>query len=220
MSDAVGHDPSEQQASSPMTDDSPAREAVRFSPPAPALMTGDEPICGADAELRDFWAWCLSDLRTNTVRPMLAEFLVAKALGAAGRPRIEWDAYDVLAPEGIRVEVKSGAYLQAWSQAQLSKIVFGGLNARTWTAEEGYATTGSYNADVYVFAVQAATDHADYDALDLDQWAFWVLPRSKVEKTGQRSLGLARVQALAGPAVGYTELAGAVRRAAAVLTSP
>ena len=66
-----------------------------FHPPAPMLMTGDEPIAGADVGVRDFWAWCLSDLRTNTVRPMLAEFLVARAVGAEQQTRIEWDAYDV-----------------------------------------------------------------------------------------------------------------------------
>jgi hypothetical protein len=197
-----------------VTDDVPGLKSTRISPPAPRLMTGDEPIVGAEAELRDFWAWSLSDLRTNTVRPMLAEFLVARALGADQRPRIEWDAYDVLTPDGVKVEVKSGAYLQAWEQWRLSKVVFGGLNARTWTAQDGYSATGSYNADVYVFAVHTATDHANYDALDLDQWSFWVLPRSVVEATGQRSLGLARVEALAGPAVAYALLPDRVRQAA------
>jgi hypothetical protein len=94
-------------------------EPMGISPPEPRLMSGDEPIAGPDARLRDFWAWCLSDLRTNTVRPMLAEFLVARALGAAHRPRIEWDAYDVRTPDDVRVEVKSGAYLQAWEQSRL-----------------------------------------------------------------------------------------------------
>ncbi len=36
----------------------------------------------------------------------MAEFLVAKAVGAHG-PRLEWDAYDVLAPDRTRIEVKS-----------------------------------------------------------------------------------------------------------------
>ena len=177
-------------------------------------MSGDDPLASADAQLRDFLAWELSDLRTNTVRPMLAEFLVARALGAAQRPRVEWDAYDVRTPEGITVEVKSGAYLQAWAQSHVSKVVFSGLHARTWTPESGYAESASYNADVYVFAVLTATEHDRYDALDLEQWSFWVLPRSEVEATGQRSLGLPRVQSLAGDAVPYGELADRVRQAA------
>jgi hypothetical protein len=210
---------SDQRAESQNMNDGPNSAATWLSPPVPELMTGDEPIVGAEATLRDFWSWCLSDLRTNTVRPMLAEFLVARALGAEQRPRVEWDAYDVLTPDGIRIEVKSGAYLQAWEQSKLSKVVFGGLNARTWTAKHGHSTAGSYNADVYVFAVLTATDHASYDALDLHQWLFWVLPRSVVEGTGQQSMQLSRVEALAGSAVTYAELADRVRQAADAETS-
>src|SRR3954454_5128490 len=176
------------------------------SPPAPQLLSGEEKIVGADASLRDFWAWNMSDLRTNTVRSLLAEFLVAQALGATSRPRVEWDAYDVRTPDGITVEVKSGAYLQAWEQSKLSAVTFTGLNGRTWSPEQGYSGAASYNADVYVFAVLTATEHATYDALDLDQWSFWVLPRQVIEQLGQKSIGLARVQALAGPPITYVEL--------------
>ena len=88
-----------------LKDDAVSLSDCRFRPPEPVLQTGDEPINGADATLRDFWAWCLSDLRTNTVRPMLAEFLVARAVGAEQRTRIERDAYDVLTPDGVKVEV-------------------------------------------------------------------------------------------------------------------
>lgn len=199
-----------------MTSESESIPSEWFGPPEAHLLTGDEPIAGARATVRDFWAWTLSDLRTNTVRPMLAEFLVARALGAAHRPRIEWDAFDVRTPDGLRIEVKSGAYLQAWEQARLSRITFGGLNARTWTSKDGYSQAGSYNADVYVFAVLTATDHETYDALDVDQWSFWVLPRSVVEGRGQQSMGLSSVEALAGSPVSYAELAERVRAAAVV----
>ncbi|MGY1988044.1 hypothetical protein ACI792_17640 [Blastococcus sp. SYSU DS0669] len=163
--------------------------------------------------MRDFWAWALSDLRANTVRPMLAEFLVAQALGAESRPRIEWDAYDVVTPDGIRVEVKSSAYVQAWAQARPSSIRFGGLNGRTWDETAGYATSATYNADVYVFALVTTRDHASYDPLDLAQWTYWVLPRRTVEETGQKSLALSRVEALAGKAVSHNGLAEAVHAA-------
>lgn len=185
-------------------------EPLWGSPPAPGLLTGDESI-GGEGDVRDFWAWSMSDLRANTVRSMLGEFLVARALGATHRPRIEWDAYDVLTPDGLRLEVKSGAYLQAWEQSRLSTVTFSGLSARTWSPTEGYSEGGSYNADGYVFAVLTATDHADYDALDVDQWSFWVLPREVLAATGQRSIRLSRVEALAGPPVGYADLARRVR---------
>ena len=90
----------------------------------------------------------------------------------------------------------------------------GRLSARTWTAEAGYSTAGSYNADGYVFAVQAAIDHETYDALDLDQWSFWVLPRSAVEDTGLRSKQLSKVQTLADSPSPYADLASRVRSVA------
>jgi hypothetical protein len=179
--------------------------------PIPQLLSGDEPIDGARATLRDFWSWAYSDLRTNTVRPLLAEYLVARAVGAEPRPRIEWDSYDVRTPEGLRLEVKSGAYLQAWEQSALSTVTFTGLRGRTWSPNGGYSPEGTYNADGYVFAVLTAIEHACYDALDVDQWSFWVLSRDVVAATGQASMGLARVQALAGPPVTYAGLPDRVR---------
>ena len=93
---------------------------------AAGLLTGTEVIAGASATVRDFWAWALSNLRSNAVRGMLAEYLVACAVGSRGRPRVDWDAYDVLTPRQERIEVKSAAYLQAWEQRRESAIIFRG----------------------------------------------------------------------------------------------
>jgi hypothetical protein len=181
-------------------------------PPAARIRGSDELITGTDATLRDFWAWAYSDLRSNTVRSMLAEYLVARAVGADHRPRVEWDSHDVLIPEGLRLEVESVAYLQAWEQTRLSTIQFGGLKARTLSSTEGNSASGSYNADGYVFAVRTATEHAAYDALDLDQWSFWVLPVSAIGGTGQRSIRLSVVEEMAGPPVTHAGLADRVRK--------
>jgi hypothetical protein len=204
----------------PVTDAGRMTGSTWGRPPEPELLTGDEQIPGTGTTLRDFWAWTMSDLRANTVRSSLAEFLVARAVGADLRPRVEWDAYDVLTPDRIRLEVKCGAYLQAWAQSRLSTVTFSGLKARAWSSEEGYGLAESYNADAYVFAVVTATEHGAYDALNLDQWSFWVLPRSVVAATGQRSIRLSRVEALAGPPVPYWELSARVRTVVAVDSRP
>ena len=47
-----------------------------------------------EAELLNFWQWAYSDLRSNTIRPMLAEYLVGKALGCLGPFRLDWTAWD------------------------------------------------------------------------------------------------------------------------------
>jgi len=150
----------------------------------------------------------------NNVRGYVAEFLVARAVGAPGI-RVEWDAYDVAAPNGTRIEVKSSAYVQAWEQRAVSRIQFTGLNGRIWSSADGLSATRSYNADVYVFAVETAQTHEEYDPLDVAQWDFYVLARPEVKQHGGRSIGLASLTRLAGEPVPYAELANTISKAGA-----
>ncbi len=155
----------------------------------------------------------MSDLRTNNVRGYLAEFLVAHAVGAEGN-RVEWDAFDVLTPDGVKVEVKSSAYLQVWEQRRVSRIQFTGLRSRTWTPQDGESAEASLNADVYVFAVHLTTRHDEYDPLDITQWQFYVVPRARIEALGQASLSLWRLRSLVATPVPYSGLAEAISSAA------
>jgi hypothetical protein len=194
---------------------SPSRE---LGEPATRLfvVAEAEALSGAEQVLpgvtvRDFWAWALGDLRLNSTRGMLAQFLVAKALGD---PRLRddgWGNFDVLTPEGIKVEVKSSGYLQSWTQRRLSRIVFSGLKARSWDAETRYSAEPEFRADVYVFAVHTCQDPSLYDPLDLDAWIFYVLPASVVRELGQKTLSLARLSALAPSPVSWSELPDAVQ---------
>lgn len=182
-------------------------------PPAPRALEGDERFVGVDASVRDFWAFAMSNLGTNNVRGYLAEFLVARAVGAPG-VRVEWDAFDVLTPEDIRVEVKSAGYLQTWSQRRLSRISFGSMKARTWSPEAGESSEATLNADVYVFAIQTATRHEEYDVLDVGQWEFYVVPRHAIEAIGYASIGLPTLRTLTQGPVTFGELGAAVKACA------
>jgi hypothetical protein len=62
----------------------------------------------------EFWKWAFSDFLSNALRGVLAEFIVAKAMDCTDVQRTEWDAYDVITSDGIKIEVKSSAYLQSW----------------------------------------------------------------------------------------------------------
>ena len=163
-----------------------------LKPPHPIdRVEGSEHFDGMDATVTDFWRWAFSDLRMNNVRGILAEFLVAKAVGATETPKEEWANFDVQTPDGIRIEVKASAYWQSWPQRGPSKIVFSGLTARTWEDDGSYSVDRQIRADVFVFAVQACADPTKYDPLDIGQWEFYVLPASAVAETGARSLSLA-----------------------------
>lgn len=73
---------------------------------------------------QEFQAWAYHDLLTNTTRGVLAEYIVAKALGIGDMKRLEWDKHD-LDIDGVGVEVKSAAYVQTWEQTRSSVIEFG-----------------------------------------------------------------------------------------------
>jgi hypothetical protein len=77
-------------------------------------------------DLLSFWRWSASDLISNTMRGILAEFIVANALGIPTESaRDAWGAYDLETLDGIKVEVKSSAYIQSWHQKRFSAITFG-----------------------------------------------------------------------------------------------
>ena len=67
------------------------------------------------ATVGEFWRSAYSDLAANSTRALVAEYLVARALGACAHPRLEWDAVDVVV-DRVKVEVKCAGYVQTWPQ--------------------------------------------------------------------------------------------------------
>jgi hypothetical protein len=163
--------------------------------------------------LLDFWQWSVSDLVSNATRDRLAEYLVAKALGiSTADVRDEWAAYDLITPSGIRVEVKSAAYLQAWHQKKLSAITFSTRSTRAWDAETGkLSEVSARQADVYVFALLAHRNKATLDPLDVAQWLFYALPTAvlNARSGSQNTIGLKRLEKLA-QAVSFEDLRSVV----------
>lgn len=79
--------------------------------------SGDEPFefngSSLPMSLLSFWQWSASDIVGNAMRGILAEYIVASSVGMSSGTRTEWDAFDIETSEGIKVEVKSGAYVQS-----------------------------------------------------------------------------------------------------------
>lgn len=172
-----------------------------------------------DAVLASFYRWGFSDLRSNATRGVLAEYLVGQALGVDfSRPRVEWDAWDLQTPGGTKIEVKSSAYVQAWAPpARPGQVRYSGLLARHWvdvSAQVGsFTETPDVRADVYVFALQTCHDPGVYDALDLAQWEFRVVPGATVRSWNQMSIGLTQLEARGFTAVSVADLPVAVTTA-------
>lgn len=189
-----------------------------FPPVTPRPHTGEERMHlsgrSTDLTVLDFWRWTASDLLSNATRGRLAEFIVASALGIAfDNVRDEWGAFDLLTPEGIKVEVKSAAYIQSWYQRALSLITFRVPKTRAWNPETNLQELeAKRQADVYVFAVLAHQDQATVDPLKLDQWRFYVLPTTEldVRTRSQHSITLRTLERNSSGSVGYEQLRSAV----------
>jgi hypothetical protein len=165
-------------------------------------LSGQEMLALEDSpKLLEFWQWAFSDLKQNNVRGVFSEWLVARILGMKlDRCRQSWDAYDLITPSGMTLEVKSAAYLQSWhdESCKPSSIVFSGLKGQTWSLNSGYSGSQTYNADIYVFCLQTCQDPLVWDAFNLEQWRFASLERECMEGLNLKSLSLKRLMSLSG----------------------
>lgn len=164
--------------------------------------------------LQDFWEWAFSDVVGNTVRGKLAEYIVATAVGCESDLRPTWESFDLLSPEGIKIEVKSSAYLQSWEQKGFSQIQFSIAESGS---ENGSADAAKKKrqAHVYVFCVLKHKDPETLNPLDLAQWDFYPVATLRLNACfkQQKSLALgslrSRCKAVACP---YTSLKAAIEK--------
>jgi hypothetical protein len=177
-------------------------------------LTGQEHFSSDPSSVLDFWRWAFSDLRTNIVRGVLAEYLVARAVGDPSPLREAWDNWDVTTATGIKVEVKSSAYLQSWNQRKLSSITFTGLTGREWSAQTNkLAAHRTLRAQVYVFAIHTCREPDQYDPLKIEDWRFRVMSAAQLAEYGYRSVTLGFLDRHAPTAYNLNDLAEAVERA-------
>ncbi|NOZ79726.1 MAG: hypothetical protein GXP48_11220 [Acidobacteria bacterium] len=183
--------------------------------------TGDEPFHENGKPLNDnllsFWQWSASDLVGNAMRGILAEYIVASAVGVTEGHRTEWDSYDIETPEGIKVEVKSGAYIQSWSQKKLSTIQFGIRPTQGWDSKNNtYTTAVERQSDVYVFCVLYHKFQETIDPLNVSQWLFYALATEELNQAlgGQKTITLSSLMKLQPINATYNELYSAIKKAA------
>jgi hypothetical protein len=159
--------------------------------------------------LLDFWRWSASDILSNATRGVLAEFIVATATNIdITKVRDEWSAFDLITPTGIKLEIKSAAYLQSWFQRTLSTISFSTKLARHWdSATNIQATVAKRHADVYVFCLLKHENKLTVDPMNLDHWDFYVLATEELNnyKRSQYSITLKSLRGLTS-AIGYDRL--------------
>ena len=158
------------------------------------MYDGSEQLTFKDKELGssvlDFWSWAYSDLIRNVNRGAFAEFIVLEAMNNQSgitpprtNFRVSMDAYDLLSPDGIRVEVKSSAYIQAWESEHPTRISFRIAPAKSLDSSGNYSADSQYcrHSDVYVFCVWTAMSR-EQNILDLSLWDFYVIATKTLDQ--------------------------------------
>ncbi|MDD4353583.1 MAG: hypothetical protein PHN56_03940 [Candidatus Nanoarchaeia archaeon] len=171
------------------------------------LKSGNEKLIfngkNIDFSLLDFWKWSVSDILSNATRGKLAEFIVATALDIDLKiPRNEWQAYDLITKNKIKLEIKSSAYLQSWFQKKYSNIIFSIKESKEWDSKTNMLSKESKRqADVYVFCFLNHKDKKTVNPLDLNQWEFYILSTKEVNnyKRSKLSINLESLKKLTNP---------------------
>ncbi len=177
------------------------------------LKSGDEHLSYHNQLLNftllDFWRWSVSDILSNATRGKLAEFIVATAINIdITIVRDEWGDFDLITPSGIKLEIKSAAYLQTWSQRSLSVISFSTKPSKNWdNVTDKRALVAKRHADVYVFCHLKHIDKPSIDPLNLNHWDFYVLATHELNNynRSQHSITLKSLQNLTS-AIAYNEI--------------
>ncbi|MGO3340368.1 MAG: hypothetical protein ACTIL8_11240, partial [Psychrobacter sp.] len=168
-------------------------------------------------KLLSFWQWSSSDLVSNTMRGILAEYIVASALGENHSHRAEWDAYDIKTKEGIKIEVKSGAFIQTWHQKKLSSIQFSIRPTKGWDAKiDNRSNTTMRQADIYVFCLLIHKEQDTIDPLNMNQWQFYILSSDALTQSlgTQKTIVLSSLLRLNPIIATYSELSTAIKQLA------
>jgi hypothetical protein len=175
-------------------------------------MTGNEKFNfneqSLDIDVLSYWRWSSTDLLTNRQRGILAEFLVASALDLTKQPRQEWEPYDLITDNGLKIEVKSSAYVQSWEQNEFSKVSFGIKPTMNWNDSGKRSDTKVRQADLYVFCVLKHKDKHTINPLNLNQWDFYILETSVLDEKvpNQKTITLPSLLSLNPVYVAYTEI--------------
>jgi hypothetical protein len=184
-----------------------------LSATSPKQLTGNEFFQNGPENLNisllAFWQWGFSDITNNTTRGILAEFIVAHALECKTQVRETWDSYDLITPQGVKVEVKSASYLQSWYQKKLSTIQFKCPKTIAWDAQTNtYQSEKERQADIYIFAVFTHKVKSSLNPLDVSQSEFYVITTQRLNEIAlnQKTITLNKLRRFGIEAVPYSKL--------------
>jgi len=151
-----------------------------------------------DFTIEDFWKWNQSDLVENRNRGILAEYIVKQALQIDSITRLEWDSFDFITEESLKIEVKSSAYIQSWNQKKKSSIRFD-IEPKSHIQEDNtYSTEKLRNSDLYIFCFLHHEEQCTINPTDLSQWTFFLVTTNELNQKlpYQKSISISTIEML------------------------
>jgi len=153
----------------------------------------------------------------NNLRALVVETIVDFALRPTWtRTGGNWNGWDFIHTDGMKLEVKQSARLQTWQPLDYPPAPRFDIAKRT-----GYYDGSTWvplvdrHANIYVFAIHTLIDDTA-DHRDASQWKFHVVPTTKLPEG--KSIGFSGVNALA-PATAWEKLFEAVEAVRARLAA-
>jgi hypothetical protein len=169
--------------------------------------------------IRDRVSWVAfgSPISQNNLRALVVEAIIDCALSPAWRwCSIDWAGWDFEhVKTQVRLEVKQSAARQTWKAPSNPSLPRFDIRGRTgyWKDGATWIDQAGRLAQIYVFAHHPVED-GTADHRDALQWRFYVVKASTLPAT--RSIGLARVKAVASASVGWVDLFAAVESLRAI----
>jgi hypothetical protein len=143
----------------------------------PELADPDAEIAGVPGKhLVDLWQWAYSDLVSNGIRGVVAEYLVGSALGCLRGPRPAWVGWD-LDYGTARIEVKTAGDVQAWPPPKKLRTARFTIGAHWgWDPVKNEVALEPVRlADVFVFCHHHSHEDDWRQVIDTRQWSFHVV---------------------------------------------
>ena len=123
----------------------------------------------------------------NKTRGVLAEFIVANALGLDLSVRNTWSHHDLVTKKGTSIEVKASGYLQLWEQKELSKPSWSGLRSRNYDdaapGEWGRDKLATPKGSLLVLCLHMAQNPEAVSPMEMSQWRFGSCQAQTLKKT-------------------------------------
>ena len=179
-------------------------------------LNGDEQFKIGDQSIGltmlDFWRFKYSNI--FNLQEVIAEFLVAKALGRDVSDNDEyWTLFDIKY-RGKRIEVKETSYYHTWNEGKTvsQQRVFGIEKANSSYENDSIENRYERQCDVYVFCLNNGDTKEESNPLELNNWEFYVVPTEFInEHCGDnKTISLGRVRNLGFQAKRYDEIKAAV----------